>query len=91
MASSSCTVCGNWYAGIGIGRLDVCPDCFVANFSGNPLEGGAEVDPTAHVPLEEPNARDALTAFVCAESQVTRRQMQATARLTAQWLAAQED
>ena len=72
MSSSSCTVCGTWYAGVGIGWRDICPDCWRRNFAGNPLE--------------EPTAREALDAYVDAAHQCTPRQVEAMRRMQARWL-----
>jgi hypothetical protein len=67
-----CTICNEWYAGVGIGRLETCEGC-LPNFAGNPLE--------------EPSAREALNAYVDAHcpSPLTPRQTQALARLAAVW------
>ena len=47
--SICCTVCGSWYLTRGSDRLDICPDCFAANFAGAqpPLDLGAPPPPEA--------------------------------------------
>ena len=72
MASSSCTVCGTWYDGVGISRYDVCTDCWRHNFAGA-------------LDLHAPSAREALEAYVSTPPPLTPRQVQALARMHAYW------
>lgn len=78
-----CTVCGLWYPGAGIDRLDICRDCLEQNFSGTqpPLDPWAPRDP----PRLDQSARDALEAFVDNAHQLTPRQVAAMTRMAARW------
>lgn len=71
--SISCTICGMWYATPDRDTIDICPDCFLTNFSG----AMPALDPCG------PAARAALEAYVTAP--VTPRQGQALRRLHERW------
>jgi hypothetical protein len=70
-----CTVCGLWYPSAGSDRLDICGDCWHANFAG--------AQPS--VDRRDPCAREILEAYVDSAHPMTSRQTQALARLAAVW------
>ena len=71
----TCTVCGFWYPGCRIDRLDICEPCYTANFA------GASPPLDIHASL----AREALEAYVYTTHQMTPRQAQALARMHVDW------
>jgi hypothetical protein len=75
-----CSVCGDWYPHVGSDRLDICRDCWQANFAG----AQPSLDPTAYVPAG-PEARAALDAFLNSQHHLPPRQRSAMARLAAEW------
>jgi hypothetical protein len=78
----TCTVCGLWYPSAGSDRLDLCMDCWQANFA------GAQPSPTPHTPT-----REALHAYVDAAGPytLTPRQAEAMSQLVAAWRREVED
>ena len=66
-----CVICGLWYPADARDRLDICLPCVELNFAGNPLDA--------------PDAREALEAYVYPDHQMTPRQAQALARMHVYW------
>ena len=82
-----CVICDELYPHVYPDTLEICATCYDKNFAG----AQPSLDPTEHVPAG-PEARAGLDAFLDSQHQMTPRQVQAMARLQAEWRRqAQED